>query len=270
MHRGSIALALALVLVGCSSPKQSTTTPSAEAVGSTTTTLTAETSRTTTSPPIATTEPSGDGRAEQRTAMVDNQIVSRQIEDPAVVEAMRVVPRHEFVPHEYLDLAYNDHPLPIGYGQTISQPYIVALMTKALDLEAGDRILEIGTGSGYQAAVLAAMGMDVYSVEIIEELAVAADERLKRLGYDVTVLVADGYFGWEEHAPFDVIIVTAAPDHLPQPLADQLVAGGRMVIPIGPIGAVQTLWRFTRGADGELTAENLGAVSFVPFTRDQG
>lgn len=268
MHRGNVAVALALVLAGCSSPEQATTTPPAETVDSTTTALTANTGQTTTSPPIGTTEPADSGFAEQRNAMVDQQIVSRLIEDPAVIEAMRVVPRHEFVPDEYLDSAYNDHPLPIGYGQTISQPYIVALMTQALELEPGDRVLEIGTGSGYQAAVLAQMGMDVYSVEIIEELAVAADERLTRLGYDVTVLYADGYFGWEEHAPFDVIIVTAAPDHLPQPLADQLEAGGRMVIPIGPIGAVQTLWRFALVEAGELTAENLGAVSFVPFTRD--
>ena len=182
---------------------------------------------------------------------------------------MRVVPRHEFVPAEFGNQAYEDHPLPIGYGQTISQPYIVALMTQELGVGPGDRVLEIGTGSGYQAAVLAEMGVEVYTIEIVEELATAADDRLRRLGYDTTVLQADGYFGWEEHAPFDAIIVTAAPDHLPQPLVGQLAPGGRLVIPIGPIGAVQTLWRFTQGADDELTAENLGGVFFVPFTRDE-
>ena len=199
--------------------------------------------------------------------MVDGQIVDRLIHDSAVIEAMRAVQRHEFVPTDYVDQAYDDHPLPIGHGQTISQPYIVAQMSQELGLQPGDRVLEIGTGSGYQAAVLAEMGVEIYTIEIIEELATAADGRLRLLGYDVAVLQADGYFGWEEFAPFDAIIVTAAPDHLPQPLVDQLAPGGRLVIPIGPIGAVQTLWRFRLGGDGELTAQNLGPVLFVPFTR---
>lgn len=199
--------------------------------------------------------------------MVDGQIVNRLIDDSGVIEAMRAVQRHEFVPAEFVEQAYEDHPLPIGYGQTISQPYIVALMTQALGVEPGNRVLEIGTGSGYQAAVLAEMGVEVFTIEIIDELATAAEARLLRMGYDATVRSADGYFGWEENAPFDAIIVTAAPDHLPQPLVDQLAVGGRLVIPIGPIGAVQTLWRFQRGSDGELTAENLGGVFFVPFTR---
>jgi protein-L-isoaspartate(D-aspartate) O-methyltransferase len=167
-------------------------------------------------------------------------------------------------------MAYGDYPLPIGHGQTISQPYIVALMSEALGVSPGDRVLEIGTGSGYQAAVLAEMGIEVYTVEIIPELADPAADRLAELGYEETATRnADGYFGWEEHAPFDAVIVTAAPDHLPQPLVSQLAAGGRLVIPVGPIGAVQTLWRFTVDASGELVADNLGAVTFVPFTRDE-
>ena len=205
---------------------------------------------------------------ESRNSMVDRQIVDRLIHDSVVIEAMRAVPRHEFVPTEFVDQAYADHPLPIGHGQTISQPYIVALMSQALDLRPGAKVLEIGTGSGYQAAVLAAMGAEVYTIEIIEQLATVADQRLRFLGYDVLVRNADGYFGWEEHAPFDAIIVTAAPDHLPQPLVGQLAIGGNLVIPIGPIGAVQTLWRFQLDGDGELSSENLGGVFFVPFTHD--
>lgn len=203
---------------------------------------------------------------EARERMVQNQIEKRGVTDPQVLAAMRAVRRHEFVPDEYLDQAYADHPLPIGHGQTISQPYIVALMTESLQLEPGDKVLEIGTGSGYQAAILAEMGMEVYTIEIIPELAETAKSRLEDLGYaNVSVLQADGYFGWEEHAPFDAIIVTAAPDHLPQPLANQLAEGGRLVIPIGPIGAVQTLWLFEKVA-GELQATNLGGVRFVPLT----
>lgn len=203
-----------------------------------------------------------------RARMVEEQIAARGITDPAVLEGMRSVPRHKFVPEELTDLAYEDHPLPIGYGQTISQPYIVALMTQSLKPEAGQRILEIGTGSGYQAAVLAELGVDVYTIEIIPELADQATKRLSDLGYpNIHTLNADGYFGWEEYAPFDAIIVTAAPDHLPQPLANQLKEGGRLVIPIGPVGFVQTLWLFEK-VSGELQATNLGGVSFVPFTGD--
>ncbi len=216
-----------------------------------------------------TTQLVGDPYTERRNSMVDRQIVDRLIHDPEVIAAMRAVQRHQFVPEDFVDQAYDDHPLPIGYGQTISQPFIVAMMSEALVLSPGARVLEIGTGSGYQAAVLAEMGAEVYTIEIIEELAAAADARLRLHGYDVTVLNADGYFGWEEHAPFDAIIVTAAPDHLPQPLVGQLAIGGNLVIPIGPIGAVQTLWRFRLGNDGGLTAENLGGVLFVPFTRSE-
>jgi protein-L-isoaspartate(D-aspartate) O-methyltransferase len=181
------------------------------------------------------------------------------------------VPRHEFVPDDYDHLAYTDQPLPIGYGQTISQPFIVAWMTELLELEPGDSVLEIGTGSGYQAAVLAELGdIDVYSIEIIPELADRAAQTLRETGYpDVHLKQGDGYYGWKEHAPYDAIIVTAAPDHLPPPLSDQLAPEGRIVIPIGPPGGYQTLWRFVK-EEGELVAYNLGDVSFVPFTREAG
>jgi protein-L-isoaspartate(D-aspartate) O-methyltransferase len=215
--------------------------------------------------PVATLE---DEFAEKRDRMVKYQIEERGVDDVNVLSAMRRVPRHAFVPDDYLDQAYNDHPLPIGYGQTISQPYIVGLMSEQLDLEPGARVLEIGTGSGYQAAVLAEMGMQVYTIEIIPELAERAQTTLQSLGYaDVQVRAADGYYGWPEAAPFDAIIVTAAPDHVPQPLIEQLRPGGRMVIPIGPVGSIQSLWQFTVDQAGELTALNLGEVRFVPLTR---
>ncbi len=198
--------------------------------------------------------------------MVREQIEARGVDDPTVLAAMREVPRHLFVP-EYEELAYRDHPLPIGHGQTISQPYIVALMSAALEVAPGDKVLEIGTGSGYQAAVLAEMGLEVYTIEIIAELAERATSVLGGLGYEVAVRAADGYFGWEEEAPFDAIIVTAAPDHVPQPLVGQLASGGVMVIPVGPIGAVQTLWQFAVNENGEVEGTSLGPVSFVPFTR---
>jgi protein-L-isoaspartate(D-aspartate) O-methyltransferase len=218
--------------------------------------------------PVATsaTSPS-DQFAEERERMVDEQIISREVSDPIVLQAMRRVPRHEFVPPDYLDQSYADHPLPIGYGQTISQPYIVAYMSENLKLKPGDRVLEIGTGSGYQAAILADMGMEVYSIEIVPELAEQADARLKRLGYAAQVRAGDGYFGWPEAAPFAAIIVTAAPDHVPLPLLKQLKLGGRLVIPIGPVGAIQTLWQFTLEEGDHLKAFNLGDVRFVPFTR---
>jgi protein-L-isoaspartate(D-aspartate) O-methyltransferase len=209
-----------------------------------------------------------DAYTRLRAQMVASQIRQRDVSDPKVLEAMYTVPRHLFVPSEYLDQAYADHPLPIGFGQTISQPYIVALMTEKLKVKAGDKVLEIGTGSGYQAAVLAQLGVEVYSVEVIPELARAADERLKRLGYAVTVKQGDGYLGWEEHAPYDAIIVTAAPDHVPQPLVKQLKDGGRLVIPVGSQGGFQTLWQFTRQGD-DLKAVNLGGVAFVPLVREK-
>jgi len=216
-------------------------------------------------PPTATTAPA-DPFTPTRAAMVRDQIEARGVRDQVVLNAMRQVPRHRFVPDSYLDAAYEDHPLPIGYGQTISQPYIVALMTEALKIRPGSRVLEIGTGSGYQAAILAELGAEVYTVEIIPELARQAEQRLRDMGYrNVQVLNADGYFGWPEHAPFDAIIVTAAPDHLPQPLANQLKEGGRLIIPIGPQGSFQTLWLFEK-KNGELAATNLGEVIFVPLT----
>ncbi len=231
---------------------ESTTTST---LGSTTTATTGQSS------------PTADELSEERLSMVENQISARQIQDPLLLEAMKAVPRHRFVPDDLQKYAYEDHPLPIGFGQTISQPYIVALMTEALAVAPGEKVLEIGTGSGYQAAVLAEMGLTVYTIEIIPELATRAESVLGHLGYRVMTRAADGYFGWEEEAPFDAIIVTAAPDHVPKPLVDQLAPGGVMVIPVGPIGAVQTLWKFSPGADGELLAESLGWVSFVPFTR---
>ena len=202
-----------------------------------------------------------------RLDMVDFAIQGAGISDPDVLRAMQAVPRHEFVPQDYLDQAYDNHPLPIGYGQTISQPYIVAWMTELLELKPGEKVLEIGTGSGYQAAVLAELKYgDVYSIEIVPELAESAAQRLKKLGYSgVNVRQGDGYYGWPEAAPFDAIIVTAAPDHLPAPLAAQLTENGCLVIPIGPPGAYQSLWKF-KNENGELIAFNMGGVSFVPFT----
>jgi protein-L-isoaspartate(D-aspartate) O-methyltransferase len=201
-----------------------------------------------------------------RHEMVEAQIRARGVSDLAVLVAVDTVPRHLFVPSESAQDAYADHPLPIGYGQTISQPYIVAWMTELLRLKPGDRVLEIGTGSGYQAAILAEMGAEVYTIEIVEPLAAQAAGRLAGLGYqNVTVLNADGYYGWEEYAPFDGIIVTAAPDHLPAPLVAQLVEGGRLVIPIGPPGGYQSLWKFVK-ENGEVKAYNMGGVAFVPLT----
>jgi protein-L-isoaspartate(D-aspartate) O-methyltransferase len=199
--------------------------------------------------------------------MVQTTIEARGVDDPDVLHAMRTVLRHEFAPAEYRDQAYADHPLPIGYGQTISQPYIVAWMTELLELKPGAKVLEIGTGSGYQAAVLAELPQtEVYTIEIVPELAEQAQQRLARLGYsEVHAKQGDGYYGWPEHAPFDAIIVTAAPDHLPQPLVDQLDEHGRLVIPIGPRGSYQSLWQFVQTPDG-LEARNMGGVAFVPFT----
>ena len=204
---------------------------------------------------------------QQREQMVVQTIEKRGVADPDVLRAMRAVLRHRFVPDEYRASAYADRPLPIGYGQTISQPYIVAWMTELLELGPGARVLEIGTGSGYQAAVLAELpGVEVYTIEIVPQLAEQVTERLARLGYgEVHVKQDDGYYGWPEHAPFDAIIVTAAPDHLPQPLVEQLIDGGRMVIPIGPPGSYQTLWRFVKTGE-EVKAYNMGGVAFVPFT----
>lgn len=223
-----------------------------------------------TSPPgaegTATQQAEVDERLEERMSMVEYQIRRRGVRDEEVLAAMERVRRDEFVPKDLKSQAYADHPLPIGYGQTISQPYIVALMTELLEIKPGDRVLEIGTGSGYQAAILAELGAEVYTVEIIEPLAKEAEERLKRLGLtNIHVLHADGYYGWPEHAPYDAIIVTCAPDHIPQPLVQQLKDGGTLVIPVGPPGGYQTLWKITRQGD-EIKKRNVTGVLFVPLT----
>jgi protein-L-isoaspartate(D-aspartate) O-methyltransferase len=211
--------------------------------------------------------PTSDPYLEARQEMVEYQMRARDIGDERVLAAMESVPRHEFVSPATLDEAYEDYPLPIGFGQTISQPYIVALMTQMLALEPGDKVLEIGTGSGYQAAVLAELTERVYTIEIVPQLADRAHTTLDRLGYgSVTSKQGDGYWGWEEEAPFDAIVVTAAPDHIPQPLLNQLADGGRMVIPIGPPGGYQSLWQITREGD-EFHNFNWGGVRFVPLTR---
>ncbi|MDX1432675.1 MAG: protein-L-isoaspartate(D-aspartate) O-methyltransferase [Gammaproteobacteria bacterium] len=193
--------------------------------------------------------------------------VGRSSIAPEVMEVMGRVPRHRFVPDKLLEVAYVNRPLPIGHGQTISQPYIVALMTELLEVDRGDRILEVGTGSAYQAAVLAELVAEVYTMEIIEPLAQAARARLEELGYaNVEVSAADGYYGWPEHAPFDGIIVTAAASHIPPPLVEQLKPGGRMVIPVGARFAVQHLLVVHKRADGEVQVRQVLPVRFVPLT----
>jgi protein-L-isoaspartate(D-aspartate) O-methyltransferase len=197
--------------------------------------------------------------------MVDETIANRGVKDARVIAAMRKVQRHRLVPPELRPRAYEDNPLPIGFEQTISQPYIVAAMTEAAQLEPGEKVLEIGTGSGYQAAVLAELGVEVYSIEIVEPLAKRTHELLARLGYNQLHLrIGDGYKGWPEAAPFDAIIVTAAPEKVPQPLIDQLAVGGRLVIPVGESGD-QELRVISRKKDGT-TSETLMNVRFVPMT----
>jgi protein-L-isoaspartate(D-aspartate) O-methyltransferase len=200
-----------------------------------------------------------------RRRMVEEQLTGRGIKSHAVLQAMAAVPRHEFVPENVRKFSYADEPLPIGYDQTISQPYIVAFMTEQLDPQPADRILEIGTGSGYQAAILSRLVSEVYTIEIVEPLAKRAGADLKRLGYEnVKVLAGDGYKGWPEHAPFDGIIVTCAPDHVPKPLVDQLRDGGRMIIPVGAPGMQELFLLRKRGTKVEQTA--VLPVRFVPMT----
>jgi protein-L-isoaspartate(D-aspartate) O-methyltransferase len=202
-----------------------------------------------------------------REAMVRRDIAGRGIRDETVLEAMGRVPREEFVLPRYRRYAYEDGALPIDADQTISQPYIVAAMTEALEVDADDRILEVGTGSGYQAAVLAELAGHVYTIEIIEQLADQARGRLLALGYtNVTVRAGDGYQGWMEEAPFDGVLVTAAPDHIPQPLIDQLKRGGRLVIPVGPQWTVQDLILIEKQADGSVRQRQMMPVRFVPLT----
>ena len=202
----------------------------------------------------------------KRQEMVQSQLASRNITDQRVLAAMAAVPRHLFVPPSFRDQAYEDHPLPIDEGQTISQPYIVALMTQSLRLKEGDRILEIGTGSGYQAAVLSHISENVHSIEIRENLAKKARETLSSLNYGrVKVKWADGYFGWEEYAPFDAIMVTCAANHVPPPLLRQLKEGGRLIIPLGSTLYFQTLTLITKRG-GKPIVQQISTVRFVPMT----
>ena len=214
--------------------------------------------------------PAQDNRFDrERERMVDRQLQARGIQDPATLEAMGRVPRHLFVPEDRRRYAYADRPVPIGYGQTISQPFIVAYMTELLQPRPGMQVLEIGAGSGYQAAVLAEILDEVYTVEIIGELAEWGEANLRNAGYDnVRVKHADGYHGWEEHAPFDAVIVTAAADHVPPPLLNQLRDGGRMVIPVGSPFLTQTLMLITKDGD-DIVSQSLLPVRFVPLTRGQ-
>jgi protein-L-isoaspartate(D-aspartate) O-methyltransferase len=203
--------------------------------------------------------------AAQRSAMVEQQIEARGISDPATLAALRTVPRHEFLPMRLRSEAYADYPLPIGHGQTISQPFIVAFMTEAIRPQPGEKILEIGAGSGYQAAVLAEMGAEVYTIEIVEPLAEMARQTLERLGYkNARVKSGDGFRGWPEHAPFDAIIVTCAPDKIPAPLVEQLRDGGRMIIPVGS-GMNQELVLLRKTGD-KIEKESVLPVRFVPMT----
>ena len=206
-----------------------------------------------------------DSMAKRRDRLVCEQVEARGVRDPLVLVAMRAVPRELFVPKHLRDEAYDDTPLAIGAGQTISQPYIVAFMTEKLEPKPTDRVLEIGTGSGYQAAVLAELVAEVRTIEIIEPLARRAEADLKRLGYkNIFVRAGDGYQGWPEAAPFDAVIVTCAPEQVPQPLIDQLKDGGRMIVPVGEIGAQELVMFHKRG--GELEKRAVLKVRFVPMT----
>ena len=198
--------------------------------------------------------------------MVEDQIIKRGIEDQRVLDVMKVVERHKFVPERYSESAYKDGPLPIGYGQTISQPFIVAFMTENLKLKSSHKVLEIGTGSGYQAAVLSELCDHVYTIEIVNALANESTERLEKLGYkNITVLSGDGYKGWPEEAPFDRIMVTAAPEEIPELLIEQLAEGGIMVIPVGKQYEIQYLWVITKEVGGQIKKEKILPVRFVPM-----
>jgi len=206
-------------------------------------------------------------RGVERARMVDWQIEARAVKDPNVLSAMRTVPRHAFVRSTEQRYAYSDNPLPIGYEQTISQPYIVAFMTEALQLTRNSKVLEIGTGSGYQAAVCAEIAQEVYSIEIVEELAKIAKKRLKELGYrNVFTKYGDGFFGWKEHAPFDAIIGTAAAGRIPETLIEQLKPGGRMILPYGSTSGFQYLVLVTKDKEGNISRKNVMPVRFVPMT----
>jgi len=211
--------------------------------------------------------PQADRFESARLRMVRTQIQDRGISNTQVLDAMKKVPRHQFVPDEYQIEAYNDYPIPIGYGQTISQPYIVAYMTNVVKPASKMKALEIGTGSGYQAAVLAEIVNQVYTIEIVPELAKESAERLKKLGYkNIKCKYGDGYQGWSEYAPFDIILVTAAAETIPQPLIDQLAENGRLVIPVGKPSSVQELQLITK-RKGKIETKHLTLVRFVPFMR---
>lgn len=220
-------------------------------------------------PPLkSSAEKPGDapGHQDKREAMVQQQIAARGVRDERVLAAMRSVPRHRFVPDSLDRQAYSDHPLPIGHNQTISQPYVVAVMTELVAPAPDDRALDVGTGSGYQAAVFAELVSQVYSIEIVPELGKQARQRLKALGYDnVTVRIGDGYQGWAEKAPFDVVVLAAAPPEIPQPLIDQLAKGGRMALPVGSAGR-QELLLIEKDEQGEITRRRISSVAFVPMT----
>jgi protein-L-isoaspartate(D-aspartate) O-methyltransferase len=227
----------------------------------------AETHDTKAAADTVTDKPRSDEYSDDRKAMVAGQIAARGVRDDKVLAAMRAVPRHWFVPKRLEPVAYADRPLPIGEGQTISQPYIVAFMTEALKLDATSRVLEIGTGSGYQAAVLSEITPHVYTIEIVEPLGRRAIETFRRHGYDtIEAKIGDGYGGWPEHAPFDAVIVTCAPDHIPPKLIEQLKPGGRMCIPVGDELRVQHLVRVTKDENGQFDKERLMPVRFVPMT----
>ena len=211
--------------------------------------------------------PRFDEREEERHRMVERGIKGRGVTDEATLEAMRHVPRHLFVPEGRRGNAYENRPLPIGHGQTISQPYIVGYMTELLELQEGENVLEIGTGSGYQAAILSEITPHVFTIEIVEELGKQARERFNSLGYNtIKTKIGDGYKGWPEHAPFDAIILTAAADEIPQPLIEQLKPGGVMVLPIGDTGLTQNLTLVKKTVEGEIKTERKLAVRFVPMT----
>jgi protein-L-isoaspartate(D-aspartate) O-methyltransferase len=209
--------------------------------------------------------------AAEREAMVERQIDSRGIHDPKILEAFRSVPREEFLSEEYRDLAYGDHPLPIEAGQTISQPYIVALMIQAAEIKPGDTVLEVGAGSGYAAAVMSRIAGTVIAIERQADLVKVAQERMRRLGFDnVRIVEGDGTRGWAAEAPYDAILAAASGSHVPPPWVDQLTDGGRIVMPVGDPSWIQKLIKVTKGPAGKLITEDLGGVRFVPLIGEEG